>query len=162
MSRDFSAASDGPEVTIDAEGVWHVDGRPVVHPTVIAELVERLAIEADGRYVLRAGGGAVPVGVAEAPFVVRTLEVRRGADGRIERLEALLSDGTEEALEASTLRRVEDRADGPGGAPVACAVKGGRFEARLSRFATYQLLAEAEAAPDGRARLETAGGPILL
>lgn len=162
MSRDFPVSPFGPKIAIDPDGVWLVDGDPVVHPTVLAELVGRLARRPDGTHVIRAGGGEVAIDVAEAPFVVRTLEVERGADGRIARLDARLSDGTEEVIDPGSLRRLAAPAAGPDGARFACSVKGGRFEARLSRFATYRLLAEAEPTDDGRARLETTRGTVVL
>jgi hypothetical protein len=69
----------------------------------------------------------IPVEVADAPFVITRLE-RRGQS-----LRAWLNDGTEQDVDPTTLRV------GPGDVPY-CAVKGGAFEARLSRAAAYQLL----------------------
>jgi hypothetical protein len=157
MSTDFLIAPGGPRVEIDAEGAWLVDGEPIVHPTVLANLVERLDRRADGVYVIRAGGGELPVPVADAPFVVRTAEVTRTAHGLIAGVRMLLSDGTEEPLDLGTLSRVP----GPGDR-LACRVKAGRFEARFSRFATFQLLAAAEPTADGRARLDTTGGAVVV
>jgi hypothetical protein len=162
MSRDFPIGPFGPRISIDSDGVWLVDGDPVVHPTVLGELVERLDRRPDGVHVIRAGGGELAIEVTEAPFVVRTLDVGRGPDGRVAHLRALLSDGTEEPIDPRSFRRVAAPAADPEGARLACTVKGGRFEARLSRFATYQLLAAAEPAADGRARLETAHGAVVF
>ncbi len=162
MSRDFLISPFGPRIEVDRDGVWLVDGEPVVHPTVLAELVERLGRRSDGVYVIRAGGGELPIEVAEAPFVVRTVEVERAGDGRVGALRTLLSDGGEETLDPRTLKRLPAAPEDPEGARLACLVKGGRFEARLSRFATYQLLAVAETDADGRARLETTAGTVVL
>lgn len=159
MSRDFFVGSSGPTIEVDADGAWLVDGEPVVHPTVLEELVKRLYRRGDGTYVIRAGRGEVPIRVAEAPFVVRTLALERRPDGQIVAMRGLLSDGTEEALVPSTLRRLSAAGAGE---RLACDVKAGRFEARLSRFATYQLLAAAEPAPDGRARLDLVSGPLVV
>jgi len=73
----------------------------------------------------------IPVEVEDAPFVATRLE-RRGAA-----LHVILNDGSEEDVDAATLRI------GTGDVPY-CAVKGGAFEARLSRAAAHQLLALAE------------------
>ena len=159
MSRDFFVSPFGPRIEVDSDGVWLVDGEPVVHPTVLEELVKRLDRRADGTYVIRAGRGELPIHVAGAPFVVRTLALGRGPDGRIAAIRGLLSDGSEETVAPSSVRRVGGAGDGE---RLACAVKEGRFEARLSRFATYQLLAAAEPAPDGRARLDLVSGPVVF
>jgi len=76
----------------------------------------------------------VPVEVEDAPFVV----VRFEADG--EGWALSLSDGSREALDPATLtlRRGE--------VPY-CRVKDGRFEARFSRAATWQLLQCVETRP---------------
>lgn len=161
LSSDFRISPYGPRIEIDQEGVWLVDGGQVVHPTVLSELVQRLARRPDGVYVIRAGTGEIRIAVAEAPFVVRSIEVTR-RKGRIAAVRALLSDGTEEPLDLASVRRLPAPAGDPTGARLACMVKGGRFEGRLSRFATYQLLAEAEPAEGGRARLETDAGPLLV
>src|SRR5213079_3031788 len=73
----------------------------------------------------------IPVEVVDVPFVVVRFE--RGAGGWT----AMLNDGTEEPVEPATLRI------GPADVPY-CAVKGGTFEARFSRAATYQLLGMAD------------------
>ncbi len=161
-TRDFPISPSGPRVEIDAEGTWLVDGEPVVHPTILAELVARLGRRPDGRYVLRAAGGELPIGVAGAPFVVRTVTLARAPDGRVAAIRAGLSDGTEEEIDPASLRRLPRAAGEPPGERLACAVKAGRFEARFTRLATYQLLEAAEPTGDGRARLETVGGTIVV
>ncbi len=162
MSRDFPISPSGPRVEIDAEGTWLVDGEPVVHPTVLAELVSRLDRRRDGTHVIRAGGGELPIAVAAAPFVVRTVALEQAPDGRILAIRAALSDATEEVIDPTTLRRLPQAAGDLGGERLGCTVKGGRFEAHFARVATYQLLAAAEPTGDGRARLETVAGPVVI
>jgi uncharacterized protein len=162
VSRDFSVSPSGPRIEIDLDGTWLVDGEPVVHPTVLAELVARLGRRADGSYVLRAGGGEAPVVVAEAPFVISTVAIERDGVGRVSAVRGTLTDGTDEALDLSTLRRLGATGGDPAGERLGCHVKEGRFEARFSRFATYQLLAAAEPAGAGHASLETTRGTIVL
>jgi hypothetical protein len=92
----------------------------------------------------------IPVQVTDAPFVVTRVE-RRG-----DTLHAWLNDGSEEDVEPATLRV------GVGDVPY-CAVKSGAFEARLSRAATYQLLALAEYdEPSGRGALRLGGREYTL
>jgi hypothetical protein len=71
------------------------------------------------------------VEVADAPFVVTRIE--RRDEGFV----VHLNDGTRETVDPATLRV------GPRDVPY-CAVKDGRFEARFSRAAAYQLWALAE------------------
>lgn len=162
MSRDFSISRSGPRVEIDADGTWLVDGEPLVHPTVLAELVARLGRRPDGTHVIRAGGGELPIAVAAAPFVVRTVTLELAPDGRVSTIRASLSDATEEAIDPATIRRLPPAAGDPAGERLACTVKGGRFEARFARIASYQLLSAAEPAGGGRARLETVTGPVVI
>ncbi len=162
VSRDFPISPSGPRVEIDAEGTWLVDGEPVVHPTVLAELVGRLGRRPDGTHVIRAGGGELPIAVAAAPFVVRTVALDRAPDGRVSAIRASLSDATEEAVDPTTLRRLPRAASDPAGERFACSVKGGRFEAHFARVASYQLLVAAEPTGDGRACLETVAGPVVI
>jgi hypothetical protein len=71
------------------------------------------------------------VEVEDTPLVVTRL-TRQG-----ERLHAVLNDGSEEPVDPATLRI------GMGEVPY-CAVRGGAFEARLSRAAAFQLLGMAQ------------------
>ena len=120
-----------PRLRIDAEGVWFHEDEEVTHPRILAELREALGADADG-YYLSAGPVRVPVEVADTPFVVVRVEPEGGD------LALVLNDLSRETLAPETLRF------GARGAPY-CRVKGGRFEARLSRAAAYQLLERVEA-----------------
>jgi hypothetical protein len=87
----------------------------------------------------------VPVEVADAPFVV----VRFEADG--DGFALWLNDGSREGLDPASLRLRE------GDVPY-CRVKDGRFEARFSRAAAWQLLQHVEAQPEGGPPTLTVGG----
>lgn len=137
-----------PRLRIDRDGDWFDDGVEVTHPRVLASLRAGLRRDARGYYLqarLR-----VPVEVEDVPWVVTRVEPRGG------HLRAILNDGTEELVDPASVRL------GPGGVPY-CPVKGGAFEARLSRAAAFQLLALAE--PDertGRAVLMVGGRRVIL
>jgi len=124
-----------PRLRIDAEGAWFHDDEEVTHPGILANLRDGLRSD-DGGYYLPIGSVRVPVEVADAPFVI--LRVEPEGDG----LALTLNDLTREALAPETLR-FSDRAT-----PY-CRVKGGQFEARLSRAAAYQLLQHVETSPEG-------------
>ena len=118
-----------PRLRIDVDGEWYDDDVQVTHAGILANLRGNLRRDAEGYFIQTRV--RIPVEVADAPFVVGRVE-RRG-----ETLRAWLNDGTEEDVDAATLRIGRD--DVP-----YVTVKGGAFEARLSRAAAYQLLALAD------------------
>ena len=114
-----------PRLTINQEGEWLHEGQEITHPGILANLMRNLRRDAAG-YFIQAGSVRVPVEVTDVPFVV----IRVEALGSVLRLS--VNDGTEEPLEPATLRLTA------AGIPY-CRIKGGQFEARLSRAAAYQL-----------------------
>jgi hypothetical protein len=114
-----------PRLTVNQEGEWLHEGQEITHPGILADLMGNLRQDAAG-YFIQAGSVRVPVEVADVPFVV----VRVEAVGSVLRL--TVNDGTEEPLDPATLRLTA------AGIPY-CRIKGGQFDARLSRAAAYQL-----------------------
>jgi len=129
-----------PRLKIDRDGAWFHEDEEVTHEGILANLRSNLLADVEGHF-LQIGSLRVPVEVEDAPFVVERVEVEGGG------LAATLNDMSREPLALDTLR-VDER-----GIP-RCRVKNGRFDARLSRAATYQLLQRAEY-PEG-------GGPPAL
>jgi hypothetical protein len=129
-----------PRLRIDRDGAWHHEGMEITHAGIVANLWEGLERDAEGHF-LRVGPVRIPVEVEDVPFIV--VRVEPAGDG----LALILNDGTRAPLAPETVRL------GAGEAPY-CAVKGGRFEARLSRAAAYQLLGHMSEGP--------AGGPPVL
>ena len=123
-----------PKLRVDRNGDWFDDDVQVTHPGILDNLRGNLRRDADGYFIQTRV--RIPVTVEDVPWVVTRLE-RRG-----ETLHGFLNDGTTETIDAATMRiGAED-------VPY-CAVKGGQFEARLSRAATFQLWALAEADSGG-------------
>ena len=118
-----------PELRIDLSGDWYDEGIQVTHPGILANLRENLKKDSGGYFIQTRV--RIPVKVDDVPWVVARIE-RRG-----EGLHVVLNDGSDERVDPATVRLGRD--DVP-----YCAVKGGAFEARLSRAATFQLLALAE------------------
>ena len=118
-----------PKLRVNREGEWFDDDVEITHAGVLANLRGNLKHDAQGYFIQTRV--RIPVEVEDVPWVVTRVE-RRG-----ERLRVVLNDGTQENVDTSTLRL------GAGDVPY-CGVKGGAFEARLSRAATFQLLALAE------------------
>jgi len=118
-----------PKLRVDVDGNWYDDDVEITHHGVLANLRGNLRRDAEGYFIQTRV--RIPVTVDDVPWVVTRIE-RRG-----DRLHAVLNDGTETAVDPATLRI------GPGDVPY-CTVKDGAFEARLSRPATFQLLALGE------------------
>lgn len=129
-----------PRLRIDRDGAWFHDDVEVTHAGILANLRDNLQVDDRGHY-LQIGSVRVAVEVEDAPFVVERVEVEGTG------LAATLNDMSREPLALDTLRVDEQ------GIP-RCRAKNGRFDARLSRAATYQLLQHAEY-PEG-------GGPAAL
>lgn len=112
-------------IRLDAEGrFWH-EGQEVAHHGLRAAFFRWLDRNPDGRYVLRLDEKRfVYLDVDDAPFLVRSLRWEG------ERAIAVLSDGSEEVLDLSSVRL----RDG-----VAYATAKGRFDARLSAAAWSTL-----------------------
>ncbi len=114
-----------PRLAINRDGEWLHEGQEITHPGILANLRGNLRRD-EGGYFVQAGPVRVPVEVADTPFVVTRVE----PDGQTLRL--TLNDGTQEPLDPATLRFTA------GEVPY-CRVKGGRWEARLSRAAAWEL-----------------------
>jgi hypothetical protein len=133
-----------PRLRIDREGIWFHDDAEVTHAGIVASLRESLQVDEQGHF-LQVGPARVPVEVEDAPFVVERVEVQG------DQLVATLNDLTREPMALETLR-VDGR-----GIP-RCRVKAGRFDARLGRAATYQLLQHVETAAGAEAAVLVLGG----
>src|ERR1041384_3046043 len=131
LQPDQSIPSDWklPRLRVDRNGDWFDDDVEITHPGILANLRGNLRHDADGYFIQTRV--RIPIDVEDRPWVV--IRVDRHGDG----LRAILNDGTETIIDAASL------AIGAGDVPYAT-VKEGRFEARVSRAATCQLLALAE------------------
>ena len=129
MSVPIDSSWTLPKLRVDVDGSWYDDDVEIIHHGVLANLRGNLRRDADGYFIKTRV--RIPVTVDDVPWVVTRIE-RRG-----ERLHAILNDGTETVIDPATLRI------GPADVPY-CAVKDGVFAARLSRAATFQLLAFGE------------------
>jgi len=113
-----------PNLRVDVDGEWFDDDVQITHPGILDNLRGNLRKDAEGYFIQTRV--RIAVRVDDVPWVVTRLE-RRG-----DRLHAILNDGSDEVVDPASVRL------GAGEVPY-CAVKGGAFEARLSRAATFQL-----------------------
>lgn len=114
-----------PNLRVDVDGEWFDDDVQITHPGILDNLRGNLRKDGEGYFIQTRV--RIPVRVDDVPWVVTRLE-RRGD----RRLHAILNDGSDEVVDPASVRL------GAGEVPY-CAVKGGAFEARLSRAATFQL-----------------------
>jgi uncharacterized protein len=133
-----------PRLRIDRDGAWFHEDEEVTHEGILANLRDGLQVDGAGHYI-QIGPVRVPVEVEDAPFSVLRLEPE--GDG----FALILNDLSREALDPATLRL------GAGDVPY-CRIKGGKFEARLSRAAAWQLLQHMEPGATGAPATVTVGG----
>jgi len=116
---------------IDKDGNWFQDGIRVRHRLTYLYNQKLLDRDDEGRYFVDEGSGRLYVKVEDTPFVVKM------ADFRGEDFYVRLNDETEEKLDLKNFR-IDDR-----NVPY-IKVKGGKFDARFSRPAYYELMKHAE------------------
>lgn len=133
-------------IVLDGEGqFWH-DGERVLHPGMQLAFASWIARHPDdGRYILCNGYDWSYFRVEDVPFFVRS--IRRGSGGE---LRLSLSDGSEEALQPSTLRVGARDA-------LYCTVRGGAFDARFMPAAQAALVAHVAPMPSGAPGIEIGG-----
>jgi hypothetical protein len=126
-------ASDIPpcNIRIDKEGIWYHKGLPIINKKIYLYLNQCLAQDSSGRYILSMNGEECYLEVEDTPFVIQAVVASPGPD-KPTSLVLKLNDGTEETLNAETLRVGQDDV-------LYCKVKEARYEARLLRSAYYQL-----------------------
>lgn len=123
-----------PTLRVDTNGDWFDDDVEITHHGILANLRGTLRHDAQGYFIQTRV--RIPVEVEDVPWVVVRVEPRGDA------LSVILNDGTDSTIDPATLRIGRDEV--PYGA-----VKDGRFEARFSRAAAFQLLALVETRPEG-------------
>jgi hypothetical protein len=126
-------AADIPpcNISIDKEGNWYHQGLPIINKKIYLHLNQCLAQDSSGRYILSMNGEECYLEVEDTPFVIQGVGASPGPD-KPTSLVLKLNDGTEETLNAETLRVGQDNV-------LYCKVKEARYEARLLRSAYYQL-----------------------
>ena len=132
------------------DGSWRVGDSHVLHPPTLRYLKSHLIAEEDGAFLVD-GAQRVPIQVEGPPFEVTTL-VLDEAGGTAT---AVLDDGSTEELHDASLGMDE------GTGRFECAVRGGRFRARLSRGA-HQMLLDNVVEQDGEFILRVGPGRIAL
>ena len=121
-----------PFFWIDREGRWFYQGEEITHRRTYLLYSRSLALDEQGRLLLRVGREECRVEAEDAPYVVKSLDFLRPDGGGPQEIDLLLNDETREPLNPETLRVGRENV-------LYCRVRGGMFLARFSRGA-YQLL----------------------
>lgn len=116
---------------IDKSGNWFQDGIRIRHRGTYLYNNGLLDMDGEGRFFVDEGSGRLYVEVEDTPFIVKMVH-RRGGEFYLR-----LNDETEELLDFGSLRMSGENV------PYA-RVKNGRFEARFSRPAYYELMKYAD------------------
>lgn len=139
MSTETSL--EGSEIVIDKEGQWTFNGAPIIREDIVSLLSEHLVQDPDGSFRVVWGNQSCRVTAEDTPFVVWSVTPLEEAGQRVG-VVLRLNDGSVELLDPTTLRI------GRGNVPY-CRVRGGRFRARFSRKAYYQLASMVEETEGG-------------
>jgi hypothetical protein len=125
------------EIFVDREGEWHYRGAPMVRKDIVRLFLEHLTLSSEGSYFIDLNGQRCVLDVEDTVFVVKRVEAGKDGDERSDGFFLLLNDGTGEFLSAETLEIGERDM-------LYCRVKQGRFKARFSRPAYYQIASHVE------------------
>src|SRR2546427_11654867 len=94
-NRDPEAGWTLPNLRVDREGDWYDDDVQVTHAGILANLRSNLRKDAQGYFIQTRV--RIPVRVDDVPWVVTRVELRG------DRLYAVLNDGSDAAVAATTL-----------------------------------------------------------
>lgn len=120
-------------IYVDEEGDWYHKGAPIVRKDILEIFYSNLELTPGGLYVIRLKNEECYIEVADTPFVVQQVNVSPSSpDSDKTFLITLKNTGEIERLDLSTLWVGKDNV-------LYCLVKDGRFPARFSRPAYYQL-----------------------
>lgn len=123
-------SNDEPRIIIDNRGNWFQDGIKIEHRLTYLYNNKLLDIDNEGRFYIDDGMCRMYVRVEDTPFVVKMLR-KEG-----ENYYLILNDETEEKLDLSNLRINEEHIP-------YTKVKEGKFDARFTRPAYYELMKHA-------------------
>lgn len=138
-----SVNGDETGISVDREGDWFYGERPIFRKEILETFYACLRLLDDGRYVLEWHGRLHPITVADTPFVITRVDrVTNGAAQAHIQLTFKHLQETE-PLDPSTLWVGPENV-------LYCRVRHGRFPARFSRPAYYQVAQWIEPMDDDR------------
>ena len=120
------------EIKIDKEGRWYYNGAHMFRKDIVKLFFENLKQDEEGRYLIEWKGERCYLSVEDTAYVVIALYKTRNPRTNREQVEILLNDDSCEILDMKTVFVGDENV-------LYCRVKNGRFLARFSRKAYYQL-----------------------
>ncbi len=121
-------------IVLHENGVWRHEGLDFENPRIIDLFFKSVGQTEGGTWILEVGPFTYPIAVERTGFFVTGFSFESG--------QIILSDHTEELLDASTLVYEPE-------GKLFCRVKSGAFEARFLKDAYYKLAQRVEEGPDG-------------
>jgi hypothetical protein len=120
-------------IYVDKDGKWFHKGAPIIHRDLLALFYKSLNVDEHGQYIIKFKDQICRLDVEDTPYVVLTTDfVPDPSHEEKDRFVLNLIDDSQEDLVPETLWI------GPGHVPY-CKISGGKFKARFSRAAYYQL-----------------------
>jgi uncharacterized protein len=119
-------------IRVDEDGDWFHNGNRIFRPEILEALYEKLDQTPTGEFILADFGRPCLLDVSDTPFVVSRVDLDRDESGRQRIIIRLKNISRSEVLDLDTLATGRDNI-------LYCRVSGGRFLARFSRPAYYQL-----------------------
>jgi len=113
-------------IKIDKNGVWFYNGMEMFRKDIVKLFCDHLKRDESGKYIIELGDDRCLIEVEDVPYVVKAVYKKD------KYIEILLNDSTTEKLDPSTLRVGMENI-------LYCSVRNGKFEARFSRAAYYQI-----------------------
>jgi hypothetical protein len=117
-----------PDLRLDRDGRWFIEGEQILHARSCLVLTQNIELKDDGTFTTHIGREVAPIRVDDVGFFVQVVNVSSDA------LTLTLSDGSDEALSTPVLRMTED-------GRLYVRVKGDRAWARFLR-GPHQVLSE--------------------
>ena len=135
------------EIFVDEEGEWLHKGNRIIREDILELFYDNLSLTAEGTYIIEWKDGRCFLEVADTPFVVARVDRTQLPEGEAILL-TLRHLGVSEKLLPETLGVGADNV-------LYCRVRDGRFPARFSRPAYYQIAEWIEQDPErGRFYIE--------
>lgn len=120
------------DIRIDINGIWFYGTQEIFRKDIVQLFYQNLKIDSHGRYILEIGDEKCLVNVEDVAFVVKTTYKGLDKYSNKEAFYIHLSDGTIEELNLRSIVVGKDNV-------IYCTIKNGKFKARFSRPAYYQL-----------------------
>lgn len=138
-----SVGGEETGISVDQEGEWFYGERPIFRKEILETFYECLRLLEDGRYALEWQGRLHPITVADTPFVITRVDRVTNGAAEAHILLTLKHLKDTEPLDPSSLWVGRDNV-------LYCRVRRGRFPARFSRPAYYQVAQWIEPVDDDR------------